>query len=79
MKSINIEKLMGHSVGLSDSYYRATESELLNDYLKAIDSLTINEENRLSNKVRVLEVEKSRLDQLELALKRLEAKHFRKK
>jgi len=47
MKSINIEKLMGHSVGISDSYYRATELELLEDYLKAVEYLTINEENRL--------------------------------
>lgn len=72
MRSINIEKLMGHSVGISDSYYRATKSELLEDYLKAIDFLTINEENRLLNKVRTLEVEKSRIDQLELTIKRLE-------
>jgi len=79
MKSINIEKLMGHSVGISDSYYRATESELLDDYLKAIDLLTINEESRLRNKVKDLEVEKSRLDQLEFTLKRLEEKYYRKK
>jgi hypothetical protein len=26
---------MGHSTGISDSYYRATENELLEDYLKA--------------------------------------------
>ena len=51
MKSINIEKLMGHSVGISDSYYRATESKLLEDYLKAIDFLTINEENMLRKKI----------------------------
>ena len=36
----HVEVLMGYSVGLSDSYYKATESELLNDYLKAIDMLT---------------------------------------
>jgi integrase len=78
MMPINIEILMGHSVGISDSYYRATERELLEDYLKAIDSLTINEENRLRKKVESTEIEKSRLDQLELALKRLEAGHFRK-
>ena len=43
MKPINVEILMGHSVGLSDSYYRATERDLLDDYLKAVtDSLTIN-------------------------------------
>jgi hypothetical protein len=47
MKSINIETLMGHSIGISDSYYRITENELLEDYLKAIDFLTIDENNTL--------------------------------
>ena len=47
MKSINIEKLMGHSIGISDSYYRATEGEVLDDYLNAIPFLTIGTENRL--------------------------------
>jgi hypothetical protein len=47
MKSINIEKLMGHSIGISDSYYRATESEFLEDYLKAVPMLTISAEIRL--------------------------------
>jgi integrase len=51
MKSINIEKLMGHSIGISDSYYRITEAELLNDYLKAIDLLTIKENNILRRQV----------------------------
>ena len=41
MKPINIEKLMNHSTGISDSYLRATESEFLEDYLKAVDFLTI--------------------------------------
>jgi hypothetical protein len=44
MKPINIEKLMNHSIGISDSYYRATETELLEDYLKAIQMLTINDD-----------------------------------
>jgi integrase len=47
MKPINIEKLMGHSTGISDSYYRATENELLEDYLKAVPELTISSEYRL--------------------------------
>ena len=38
---------MGHSIGISDSYYRATENEILDDYLKAIPLLTIGTENRL--------------------------------
>jgi hypothetical protein len=44
MKPINIEKLMNHSTGISDSYYRATEQELLQDYLKASDMLSVNDD-----------------------------------
>ena len=44
MKPINIENLMGHSIGISDSYYRPTENDLLQDYLKCADALTINDE-----------------------------------
>ena len=40
MKPINIENLMGHSTGISDSYYRPTENDLLQDFLKCIDALT---------------------------------------
>ena len=36
---------MGHSVGLDDSYFRPTEKQLLAEYKKAINELTINEEN----------------------------------
>jgi hypothetical protein len=56
MKPINIEKLMGHSVGISDSYYRATENDLLDDYLKAARILTINSEYKLQKQLeRVIE------------------------
>ena len=47
MQPINIEELMNHSTGISDSYYRVTESQLLEDYLKAVPCLTISPENRL--------------------------------
>lgn len=59
MKPINIEKLMGHSVGISDSYYRATEKELLDDYLKAVPVLTIGSEYRLQNQIKKMQVESS--------------------
>src|SRR5215216_1994466 len=49
MKPINVEKLMNHSVGISDSYYRATENELLEDYLKAVELLTINGDQIVHN------------------------------
>jgi hypothetical protein len=42
MKSINVELLLGHNIGISNSYYKPMEKELLEDYLKARDSLTIN-------------------------------------
>jgi hypothetical protein len=54
-KSINIETLMGHSLGISDSYYRATDIELLSDYLKAVEFLTIDEANKLHEKIESLE------------------------
>ena len=55
MKPINIEKLLSHSTGISDSYYTATEQELLDDYLKAMDSLTIDERNKLKKRIDSLE------------------------
>ena len=51
MRSINIEILMGHSIGISDSYYRIPEKELLEDYLKAVGLLTINENSILRHQV----------------------------
>ena len=40
MRSINVETLIGHSIGVSDSYYRPKERELLDDYLKAVPALS---------------------------------------
>lgn len=48
------EMLLGHRIGLTSAYYRPTEDEILGEYLKAIDYLTINEENRLRAKVNEL-------------------------
>jgi hypothetical protein len=58
MQPINIEILMGHSVGISDSYYRPTESQLAQDYPnKAIDELTVNGETLLQKQVDKLKQE----------------------
>jgi hypothetical protein len=67
MKPINIEKLMGHSVGISDSYYRATEKELLEDYLKAVPVLTISNESRLQTRLDNI-VEESRKNDYNIRL-----------
>jgi hypothetical protein len=42
MKSLNVEILMGHNIGLADSYYKPSERELLEDYIKSVDLLTIH-------------------------------------
>jgi integrase len=69
MKPINIEKLMGHSTGISDSYYRATENELLEDYLKAVSMLTISNEHRLQNDMEeIVEQSKNNANNIELQL-----------
>jgi hypothetical protein len=47
MKPINVETLLSHSVGVSNSYYRPTETELLEEYLGIQDFLIIGEEHRL--------------------------------
>ena len=44
MKPTNVEKLMNHSIGISDSYYRATEKELQDDYCRVVALLLINDE-----------------------------------
>ena len=41
------EMLLGHKIGLATAYYRPTDEEIYQEYLKAVDLLTINEENRL--------------------------------
>jgi len=54
MKPINVELTMGHNIGISASYYKPTEKEILDDYLKAVDLLTVQDENRLQRKVNEL-------------------------
>jgi hypothetical protein len=68
MNHNNINSLMDHSLGESQNYHRPTEQELLDDYLHAVNNLTINEENRLKMKVEILESEKTDYKRLEAKL-----------
>lgn len=55
MRPINVEITMGHNIGISDCYYRPTEKEILDDYLKAVDLLTINSNGlNLKNQIQKL-------------------------
>ena len=65
--------LEGHNLKGNDSnYIRTTEKRLQEEYEKAIDNLTINEENRLKKKVETLTIKKSRLDKIEEKMRRIE-------
>jgi hypothetical protein len=82
MNIVSKELLMGHkqSLGLEKSYYRPTNDKLLNEYLKVVDDLTINNEFRLSKQVQELKTKnedseyiiKGKLQEKEEQIKSLE-------
>jgi integrase len=53
-KSINVSILLSHDIGITQHYYKPKEDELLDDYLKSVDLLTINEEHKLKTQVKEL-------------------------
>ena len=60
------EMFMGHksNLGLDNSYWHPTEANLLQEYAKVIDSLTINEENKLKTENALLKRDKERTDKM---------------
>jgi uncharacterized protein YbcV (DUF1398 family) len=56
--------LTGHTIGVRGRYLNYSEDDLLQEYLKAVDSLTIDEENRLKSKVKVLENKNAEIESL---------------
>ena len=71
-----IEFLLGHKIGLTSAYYKPTEQELLNEYYKAVPLLTISDEERVKYKLAEhIKIEKTRIDNLEDSLKKLEQKY----
>jgi integrase len=53
MKPINVEILLSHTVGISSSYYRPTETDLLNDYLKIVDLLIFDKREKLNQELQI--------------------------
>ena len=74
------EMLLGHDIGMKKHYIRLTEDEILEEYIKAVDLLTINEESRLRRKVIELTSSADRIDnlqeQIELLSHRLGLDHL---
>jgi len=71
MNPLYSEYVMGHRSGLTKSYFKPTDQELLegNDkalgYVAAINDLTINEEHRLTKKVNELQLKNDQIMELE--------------
>jgi uncharacterized membrane protein (DUF106 family) len=42
---------MDHKTGISDSYYRPTQDDLLEDYLRAVDYLTVNRDQKVATQL----------------------------
>jgi hypothetical protein len=60
MKSLNVEILMGHDIGLANCYYKPSEQELVEDYIKSVNLLTTNnDKSKLEKQVEELK-EKSK-------------------
>ena len=51
MKTINVSYLMSHDTGIVQHYYKPKMEELLDNYMLAVDLLTISDANKLSKKI----------------------------
>lgn len=65
------KKLTDHKIGVRAKYLDYTEDDLLQEYLKAVNLLTINEENRLKLKVRELTEKADMIMELKLEMDKL--------
>jgi hypothetical protein len=57
MRPINVEITMGHNLGISSSYYKPSEREVLEDYLHAVEILTLNGTEKLVKQIEELKGE----------------------
>jgi len=60
------ELFMGHNIGLDDHYFKPGEDFILQEYLKAVNNLTINEENRLRKEITDLIRKNNVLENMEI-------------
>lgn len=54
--------MVDHATQLDQNYFRPTQEQVLNEYLKAESLLTIDPSLRLQNEIQTLRVEKSNWD-----------------
>jgi hypothetical protein len=73
MSRVNLavkERLLGHTTGLDDSYFKPTEEYLLDEYLKAVELLTISNEAALKEEVNRLKAQVDDIDAMKLDLQK---------
>jgi hypothetical protein len=63
-KPVVVELLMGHAIGLQHNYLRLETEELLAEYLKAVDMLTVSQEKQLQQENVKLRMEVADVDKL---------------
>lgn len=74
MKLLNVKILMGHDTGLEKSYYKPTDKEILEDYMKVVDLLTINEVSKLKLEMEEqIQIEKTRMDSMREDMEKFKA------
>jgi hypothetical protein len=61
MRPINVEITLGHDIGISASYYEPTEPEVLADYIRSVDLLTIQNDG-LKLEKEINELKKKNMD-----------------
>lgn len=69
--------LEGRVLLRNDPHYVRQDENLLEEYEKGIDNLTIDPANRLRRTIETLKVDKSRMDMLEAKIQKLERKYPR--
>jgi hypothetical protein len=62
------EMLLGHHTGLEENYYRPEDQDLLEQDLRCVDALTVNQENKLRREIQTLRVERSNWEAMRMEL-----------
>jgi len=68
------EMLVGHTTGLDKVYYKPQDEEILQEYLKAVDLLTISNENRLKKQIDYYKQRESELSYMSKELAEIKEK-----
>jgi hypothetical protein len=70
--------LVDHATGLDAAYFRPSEKQVLEEYLKAEPLLTIDSSLRLQQEVEMLRVNKSEMEEFRYELEQLKELLFKK-